>query len=103
LDPNHHTEIYRKYQKIEDRVRLDWAEIENLSTTLLYHYTHTAASRFPISPNIGIMDNAPPPHPAANSLLTTDYDTFITQDAITDIMADQIGDIRDKFSHVNDE
>jgi hypothetical protein len=90
-----------KHHEFFDRVSLSYAEIEDLSATLLYHYTHSTVSTFPASRNIGVIDNRPVSPVAANSPLTSEYDTYVTQDVMTDVMCDEIDDIRRSFTHVD--
>lgn len=58
------------------------------------------ASTFLVSRNIGVMTTAPPPS-AARNMLTTEDDRFITQDAVSEIMCDEVREIRNDFTHCN--
>jgi hypothetical protein len=103
LPPSYQATMNEKHHEFFDRVSLSYAEIEGLSVTPLYHYTHSTVSTSPASRNIGVMDNRPVPPIVANSLLASEYDTYVTQDAVTDAMCDEIGDIRRSFAHVDRE
>jgi hypothetical protein len=46
------------------------------------------------------MTTAPPPS-AARNMLTTEDDRFITQDAVSEIMCDEVREIRNDFTHCN--
>jgi hypothetical protein len=101
LHPDYRADMSMKHYELFDRTLLNYNEMEELSAHFLWHRTHVAAEAFPRSRNIGLMSNPPPPPLAAMNMLRTTYDTFITRDAITDIMADKVGDIRHKYTRVD--
>jgi hypothetical protein len=49
------------------------------------------------------MRNPPAPPAAALNLMTTEYDTYLLRDAITDIMCDKLGSKRWKYVYIDDE
>jgi hypothetical protein len=51
--------------------------------------------------NIGLMNNMPTASMSANSPLTSEYDKYITYDAVDELMSDIIGEIRQDFTHVD--
>jgi hypothetical protein len=87
-----------KHYELFNRTVLNHNEMEILSATLLWHYTYDAVAVFPVSCNFGFMDNPPPPPQRTINMLVSMYNIFIAGDVISDIMADETGDIRHKYT-----